>query len=197
MADDLPLDPVSIDVGSLVQRTVASLYSHLVTRPTGRAVRMAIEAQLSEVQGRVLSLVDFSEVRVLDFSCADEVVAKLLVTARERADGHPTYFVFRGLDQVHRDPIETVLRRQSLTAVGQDAGGRFQLLGARTPDELRVWRAVEEEGRVRAADEAGPLAGPEERGLLADLAERGLVFRMPGGEEFRALGTLVRALEER
>jgi hypothetical protein len=43
---DARFDPVWIDVGQVLQRTVASLYAHLVTRPTGRAVRMAIEAQL-------------------------------------------------------------------------------------------------------------------------------------------------------
>ncbi len=41
---DLPLDPIAIDVGHLLHRTVTSLYAHLVTRPTGRAVRMAIES---------------------------------------------------------------------------------------------------------------------------------------------------------
>ena len=31
-------DPIRIDVGSLVQRSVASLYAHLVTRPTGNEI---------------------------------------------------------------------------------------------------------------------------------------------------------------
>ena len=38
---DFGVDPVSIDVGHLVRRNVASLYSSLVTRPTGQAVRLA------------------------------------------------------------------------------------------------------------------------------------------------------------
>ena len=67
---DLPLDPIAIDVGDLVQRTVASLYSHLVTRQTGRAVRMAIETQLAEMGERSLSLIDLSEVTVLELDPA-------------------------------------------------------------------------------------------------------------------------------
>ena len=39
---DVPPDLIAIDVGSLVQKTVTSLYSHLVTRPTGRAVPLRI-----------------------------------------------------------------------------------------------------------------------------------------------------------
>ena len=57
---DVPPDPIAIDVGSLVQKTVTSLYSHLVTRPTGRAVRMAIETQLSGAGQQSLSLIDLS-----------------------------------------------------------------------------------------------------------------------------------------
>ncbi|HCR04782.1 MAG TPA: hypothetical protein DIU18_06310, partial [Gemmatimonadetes bacterium] len=74
---ELSLPPIQIDVGSLVQRSVATLYSHLVTRPTGRAVRLAIESLLADAGDIALSLIDLSEVNVLDFSCADEAVAKL------------------------------------------------------------------------------------------------------------------------
>ena len=113
---ELPLDPIAIDVGSLVKRTVTSLYSHLVTRPTGRAVRMAIENQLAGVGERSLSMIDLSEVTILDFSCADEVVAKLLQRYLE-ADAHEAFFVFCGVHEPHRDQIQVVLERQNLAAV--------------------------------------------------------------------------------
>ena len=104
---DLPLDPVAIDVGHLLQRTVTSLYAHLVTRPTGRAVRLAIETQLEGMGERSLSLIDLSEVSVLDFSCADEVVAKL-VGHYATAEHREAFFVFRGVHEPHRDQIEVV-----------------------------------------------------------------------------------------
>ena len=57
------MGPISIDVGRLVRRTVASLYSSLVTRPTGQAVRLAIENVLAEESGPVsLSVIDLSQV---------------------------------------------------------------------------------------------------------------------------------------
>ena len=53
------MDPVSIDVGRLVRKTGASLYSSLVTRPTGQAVRLAIETVLAEEVGPVsLSIIE-------------------------------------------------------------------------------------------------------------------------------------------
>ena len=80
-------DPIAIDIGEVLQRTVTSLYSSLITRPTGRAVRMAIETQLRGAGTLSVSLIDFSEVGIIDYSCADEVVAKLLSNTWQTKDG--------------------------------------------------------------------------------------------------------------
>src|SRR3712207_8382297 len=95
---------LAIDLSQLHRRTVTSFYSNLVTRPTGRAIRMGVESQLAEVEsGRrlCLSVLDFTQVCVLDYSCADEIVAKLLL--RYAADERPSeaYFVARGLQEDH------------------------------------------------------------------------------------------------
>ena len=122
---DVGLDPIWIDVGQVLQRTVTSLYSHLVTRPTGRAVRMAIETQLRTAGERSLSLIDLSEVVIIDFSCADEVVAKLLEVSRESRT-HEAFFVFGGVHEPHRDQIETVLERR--LALRSPLSGRIHAL---------------------------------------------------------------------
>ena len=187
---DLPLDPIAIDVGHLVQRTVASLYSHLVTRPTGRAVRMAIENQLAEVGDRSLSLIDLSEVTILDFSCADEVVAKLL--QHYAGDGSAeAFFVFRGVHEPHRDQIEVVLQRQGLATVAETGDGRFELLGARSPEESTAWARLEEVGFLsrEELESAFPLA--EHRDALERLAQRRLAFRSPISGRYHALSRLV------
>ena len=187
---DLPLDPIAIDVGNLVQRTVASLYSHLVTRPTGRAVRMAIENQLSEVGDRSLSLIDLSEVTILDFSCADEVVAKLLqhYAGDERAEA---FFVFRGVNEPHRDQIEVVLRRQGLATVAETGEGRFELLGARSPEEDAAWTTLEEMGLFSREDLETMLPVAAHREALERLVERRLAFRSPISGRYHALSRLV------
>ncbi|MEE8148581.1 MAG: hypothetical protein V3T24_13315, partial [Longimicrobiales bacterium] len=148
MRHELRVDPIAIDVGLLLQRSIASLYSHLVTRPTGRAVRMAIEAQLAESSRTSLSLIDLSEVAVIDFSCADEVVAKLILHFLEEDRPGDALFVFRGVSQIHREPIEAVLQRQSLLAVAEVSSGQFELLGSRTQDEDHAWSVLETRGRV-------------------------------------------------
>jgi hypothetical protein len=182
--------PVQIDVGRLVQRTVASLYSSLVTRPTGRAVRLAIETQLAEVGETACSLIDLSEVTVLDFSCADEVVAKLLLRYLGEDRPRDAFFVFRGVADLHRGPIEAVLDRQELAAVAQRDDGSFELLGTTTPEEDRAWRLVEERGRI-ATEEVGSLLGTDGDPLVDRLVRRRLVFHAPGSGELHALSRLV------
>lgn len=189
--DRPPVDPVSVDVGSIVRRTVASLYSHLVTRQTGRAVRLAIEGQVVEAGDRTLSLVDLSEVRVLDFSCADEVVAKLLLRFSRRDESPDTFFVFRGIRDIHRGPIDAVLERQSLLAVGETARERYELLGTATDEERRVWRVVESVGRLRGEDLRRRLPRAPDREILESLARRKVVLALEETGEYRALSSLV------
>lgn len=68
----------TIRVEQLLRETVQGPYCDLVTRSTGRAVRTSIQARLTSRPGSI-ALIDFSDVGLVDFSCADEVVAKLLL----------------------------------------------------------------------------------------------------------------------
>lgn len=190
---DLPLDPIAIDVGSVLQHTATSLYAHLVTRPTGRAVRMAIETRLGAAGPRSLSLIDFSEVTILDFSCADEVVAKLL---QRYADprGHEAFFVFRGVSEPHRDQVEYVLQRQGLLAVAETAPSSFELLGRRTAEEDTAWRGLERLGFVAWDDGAGGPGDELDRAEIDGLIGRRVAFRSPVSGRVHALSHLVRHL---
>jgi hypothetical protein len=190
---DLPMDPIAIDVGELLQKTVTSLYSHLVTRPTGRAVRMAIETQLQGTGDRSLSLIDLSEVVIIDFSCADEVVAKLLQRYHGN-DAHDAFFVFSGVHEPHRDQIEVVLERQGLAAVAETDTGSFQLLGVCAAPERRVWRALEDRGLIAPEEVADLFEDSGDASALESLIRRNLVFRSPASGRIHALSRLVQHL---
>jgi len=186
---DSRLDPVRIDVAQLVQRSVASLYSHLVTRPTGRAVRLAIESQLLEAGDPSVSVIDFSEVTILDFSCADEVVARLLKAYLEDERPKDAFFLFRGVQAWHQEPIEAVLERQKLAAVIQPVGGSVQLVGTVTPGERDVWSEVERRGYMPAESASETFDGEDARIALARIVTRRLVFAGPEGG-IHSLGAL-------
>ena len=180
-------------VGAVLQGSVASLYAHLVTRPTGRAVRLAIETQLQGAHPPSVSLIDFSEVVIIDFSCADEVVAKLLqrYMSDEQTDA---FFVFRGVREPHRDQIEVVLERHGLAAVAETDQRSFELLGVRTADEAWAWAVLEEHGALSAAEARERLAAVGPLEALASLARRRLAFRDPSSGRVHALSRLVRHL---
>jgi len=189
------MDPVSIDVGHLVRRNVASLYSSLVTRPTGQAVRLAIENVLAEEVGPVsLSIIDLSEVSIIDFSCADEVVAKLLL--RYLGDGRPrdAFFVFRGMKELHRGPIEVVLERQALAIVAEGESGSFHLVGAVDPAEAEAWATLEGRGVVMEGEAEEVFFEPEARTALESLVQRRVVFRNPLSGDLWSLSFLLKKL---
>ena len=165
------VSPLAIDLTQLHRRTVTSLYSNLVTRPTGRAVRMGVESQLAEMEDardRFLSVLDFSQVRVLDYSCADEIVAKLLLRYFGEDRPADAYFVVRGVQDHHREAIEAVLERHDLLLVMHAVDGEPFLLGPSNPVERACWSAL---------DRLGPSTVPavaEATGLVAEAVEQAL-----------------------
>lgn len=188
--------PVPIDVRDLARRQVASLYSHLVTRPTGHAVRLAIESQLEEhpaTEEPLLSLVDMSQVTVLDFSCADEVVAKLVARFLRPDRPSNVFFVFQGLDAGHLDAITAVLDRRRLAAVIQ-VGETYDLIGPVTQRERAVWRAVQERGAMEAP-EVQEVLDDLDRIALQRLCDLRLIFEAIEGTRYCSLPTLIRGLE--
>ena len=191
MTTDPAVEPISIDVGLVLRRSVASLYSHLVTRPTGRAVRLAIEEQVSGNTRTALSLIDLSDVTVMDFSCADEIVAKLLLRFLEDDRPGDALFVFRGVRQSLHEPIQTVLERQELLAVAQGSDGCCELMGTRTDDEDHVWTVLEGRGRIVADEVSEIFPGSHHREVLDELVLRRVAFRPPGERIYHALSALL------
>jgi hypothetical protein len=151
--------------------SVTSLFSNLVTRPTGRAIRTGVESQLAEMEGvcaPCISVLDFSQVRILDYSCADEIVAKLLL--RFVSDERPAdaFFLVRGLDEHHVEPIEAVLERHGLLLVAQDHEGGVHLLGATNPVHRAIWAALLRRRRA-SPGELAPETGLAEEAVAATL----------------------------
>jgi hypothetical protein len=147
--------PLPIDLGGVHRRSVTSLFSNLVTRPTGRAIRTGVESQIAEMEGEpqvTLSILDFSQVRVLDYSCADEIVAKLLL--RYLGDERPAeaFFIVRNVQEHHVEAIEAVLERHELLLVAVQDGGAAELLGAEDPAQRAVWQALVRRGRTSRAE---------------------------------------------
>jgi len=154
----------------MLRKSVCELYSNLVTRPTGAAVRCEIELELDRIGDRALTVIDFSHVGLLDFSCADEIVAKLLLQyVSIDAPRREVYFVFRGISESHMEAIEAVLERHKLALVTQHADGKSRLIGIVGLEERRAWEIISQLGAGASADVADVA---DAIGLSSDDAER-------------------------
>jgi hypothetical protein len=171
-----------IDLSRVLRQTLAcDLYSNLVTRSTGAAVRGQIEELLSANSERALTVIDFSQVSMIDFSCADEVVAKLLM--RYASDDAPAdaYFLFRGVTEDHFDAIEAVLERHDL-ALAVEEGGVLRIMGILSDDERQAWQATYDLGSADVADVATAMHTGEDQAAhaLDGLRRRRLIMRIDG-----------------
>ncbi|MBI4503396.1 MAG: hypothetical protein HY700_19840 [Gemmatimonadetes bacterium] len=133
-----------IDLRAVLQRTVSDVYGDLVTRRTGAAVRNGIEEELARWDGP--AVIDFGAVRCLDLSCADEIVAKLVLQYGS------SRFLFRGLTLSQRDALEPVLERHGLAVVVvTDGTGRVEVVGPRD-EAARLLDELCQDGLVAESD---------------------------------------------
>lgn len=142
-----------IDVGSVLRHSANLPFSDLVTRPTGAAVRRCIQTELAAMSDGDVALLDFSQIGMMDYSCADEVVAKLLL-ALTTQDSHAGYIVFHGITDAHLEAIEVVLDHHGLALVVQFADGGARLVGSVTDEERSIWEVVNSRGSAAAQDVA-------------------------------------------
>ena len=169
-------------IDAVLHTSVATLYSNLVTRPTGRAVRFAIDQQILETRGTCLSILDLSRVSVIDFSCADEVIARLLRKYRQPDRPADAFFVLQGVSACHRETIELVLQRHGLLLVAIEPDG--PALWGQAPARLRVaWDCLGRMGRA-FTDEFASARGLDARAANSWL-KRLVAWRVavPDGQE--------------
>lgn len=140
-----------VAVGDLIREATGSATSHLVTRETGAAVRAAIAERLQGVErGGVLTL-DFSAVGIIDFSCADECLAKLVLRLNAGEYGEK-YLCLSGLGESQRENIQVALERKKLPAVLVGEGAAWECLGTLTPHLRETLRLVSERNGMSARE---------------------------------------------
>ncbi len=168
----------TIRVEQLLRETVSGPYCDLVTRPTGRAVRTSIQRRLT-VQHTALALLDFSEVGLVDFSCADEVIAKLLLEP-----GCDTAIVLQGLREEQLEAIEHVLEHHDIAALVHDSElGTARIVGRASPDLRTAFFTLQQHGPADTDGVARLTGWPPERAAdaLATLLRLRLILASPAG----------------
>lgn len=177
-----------IDVRSALGESIAGNYSDLVTRRTGMLVRSVIETKLSGLADGTVAFLDFSHIGVLDRSCADEIVAKLMLPLTTDHPPRDGYVVLHGISDFHLEIIEAVLETHQLALVVQLPNLEAKLVGAVSAEERRCWELVMKQGEAIAEAIASEIGLPGEscREMLEGLARRRLLRRI--ADRFLPLG---------
>lgn len=113
---------------NLLKEELGNGSSDLVTRPSGNKIRERIEKDIvSEPEGAVIAL-DFSKIGIVDYSCADEIVAKLVSRLLSGEYGE-RYIVLSGLNENQKENIEVALERKDLAVMGVMRDKKKALIG--------------------------------------------------------------------
>jgi len=195
MNSEIRMNYLSIDVGMVLHGLNSSPSPYLVTRTTGRDVRGVIEEKLSKVKTPVLSRIDFTAIEVMDFSCADEVVARLLVRFIDISRPQEAFFILSGLLPNHQDPVAEVLERQGTLAVAQDNGGSLELLGNVSSKEEKIWQFIETKGIVTIDEINSAFMEKNDQIALRRLIAQRVVFQETARNSYCSLGRAIEGWE--
>ena len=119
---------IKYDLYKVLKEELGNGSSDLVTRQSGQTIRERIERDIvKEKDGEIISL-DFSKIGVIDYSCADEIVAKLVSRLLSNEYGD-RYIVLIGLTENQRENIEVALERKELAVMAQMRDKEKVLIG--------------------------------------------------------------------
>lgn len=122
-------DKVAYDLSKLLKDELGNGSRDLVTRPSGQAIRERIERDIEkEPDGTVVAL-DFSKIGVIDYSCADEIVTKLVSRLLSGEYGDK-YLLLTGLNENQKENIEVAIERKDLAVVAELKGSGRVVLGS-------------------------------------------------------------------
>lgn len=166
-----------IDLVDVLRSTVSAMYGDLVTRRTGEAVRGGVEALLRANGEDDVAVLDFGTVRLLDMSCADEIIGKLLLS-----QGSARHVMLVGVHAAHEDALLPVLERHRLAVAAQDRSGTLKILGSLPESAHRIFQALADVGPADPDQVAERLSVSQEeaRTALDMLCKQGVVLERNG-----------------
>ena len=119
---------INYDLYKILKEELKNGSNDLVTRQSGQAIRGRIERNIVKEGDRAVISLDFSKIGVIDYSCADEIVVKLVprLIGAEYAD---KYIILTGLNENQKENIEVALERKGLAIMAKTKGNKKILIG--------------------------------------------------------------------
>lgn len=122
-------------------------------RENGRDVRRRILELLQSASPDAVLRIDFRQVKMLDFSAGDELLASLLARATSGELGRRRFYL-SGVDEGVREGIVAVLTLRKRACLEMTESEQVRVLGPLSPPHQETLRFAIERGSVTAADVA-------------------------------------------
>lgn len=122
----------------------------LMTREVGRKTKEVIWAKISELLPNTILEMDFSNIKFMDVSGADEVVVKILtrLEAREYPD---RFIILSNVDLQHKENIETALKvNKKAVIVKEDSS--WYIWGDLISSYKEIIHKITEKGSITARE---------------------------------------------
>ena len=139
------------NIYKLLKEELKNGSSDLVTRQSGQVIRERIKRDIEkEKDGEVIAL-DFSKIGIIDYSCADEIVAKLISRLLSNEYGDK-YILLAGLNDNQKENIEVALERKDLAVIADMKNGKKILLGNLNNYLKETLQLIVKKGKITAKE---------------------------------------------
>jgi predicted DNA-binding transcriptional regulator len=152
---------VIIDLYQLLKEEIGNGSPNLVTRETGRIIRERVERELEKAE---IIYLDFSKIGIIDYSCADEIIAKLVSRLLSGEYG-VKFIVLTDLNSTQEENIHVALEKKKIALLKQTAtkvltpkkgstakGPGLEIIGFIANHLREVFDLVNERGRLTAKE---------------------------------------------
>ncbi len=124
----MPNNKHILKLGNVVKQELKNGSANLVTRETGRIILDRIEREIREIGKSETLVLDFSDIKVIDYSCADEVIAKLITRLKGDEYGDK-YVTLQNLSPSQKENIHVALEKKGLAILAVDASKKWEIIG--------------------------------------------------------------------
>lgn len=144
---------MNIDLAALMEAEYgfAEAEPGLVGREVGRRVREILAEAFMEEEDEAVFLLDFSRIEVIDYSCSDEILGKLI--PRLLADEFGIiYLCLVNMSSAQIENVSAALEKKGLAVAAMTREGQFIFLGKLNPYLQEAFRLVYDHRRISARE---------------------------------------------
>lgn len=142
---------ITYDLYRILKEELRNGSSDLVTRHSGQLIRERIEKDLLNEKDGTLIALDFSGIGIIDYSCADEIVAKVISRLVNNEYGEK-FLILKGLNETQKENIEVALERKDLSALAIMRDGKEAIIGSLNNYLKETFEIIKKKGKITARE---------------------------------------------